>query len=98
MCRFRLEKGTVFVNQNAAGSNQAQVEEIQMRLSTISIVLLVICVLLGIAALYFIYKQYKKCHKNWISHQIIQNNLRRSFTRARDNREEEREVRISASQ
>lgn len=84
MCRSSVEKETVFVNQNAAGSNQAQVEEIRMHLSTISIVLLVICVLLAIPALYFIYKQYKKCHKNWISDEITQNNLRRSFTRARD--------------
>lgn len=94
MCRSNVEKETFFLNQNAAGSNSAHVEEMKLHLSTISIVLLIICTILGLGALYFFYKQYKKCHHSWIRTQILQNNLRRSFSRPRGIPGDEQEVNI----
>lgn len=82
MCRSTVEKEDVFITQNALGSNAASVQELKYHLSAISIVLIVICTILGFGVIYVVYKLYKRCHMAWIREETMVQNLRRSFRRS----------------
>lgn len=86
MCNSKIEKDEVFINQNAAGGakNEATMTEMKYHLSTISIIMIIICALLAIGGIYTpLYRLYKKCHENWSRNMIVHYNLRRSFNRGR---------------
>lgn len=80
MCRSNVEKDEVFINQSASGggSNTARSDH---HLSNISIVLYLICTLIGIAGLYALYRLYRGCHHEWIRNEFTSQNLMRSFRR-----------------
>ncbi|KOB73890.1 Uncharacterized protein OBRU01_10042 [Operophtera brumata] len=82
MCRSNIEKETVFLNQNAAGSNNGQLEEIKNHLSMMTIMMVVVCSLLLVAAVFILYKLYKKCHQRW-AQQEFQRPNRGSISRRR---------------
>lgn len=80
MCQSKVEKEEVIFNQNGA-ENKASVDQLKYHLSSMSIILIIICSLLAIGGVYFILKLYRRCHKNWTTDMIVQYTLRRSFNR-----------------
>lgn len=92
MCRSNIEKETVFLNQNSVGANKADFHELKEHISVVYVVLIILCVLMGLGAVYLLYQQYKKCHHSWINEAMAQNYFRRSSSRSRANREDERDA------
>lgn len=76
-------KEETLVMQNAAGgSNNAHLEEVKFHISTITILLTVVVLVLGIGVLYFILRMYRRCHVRWINQEIYRSAIfRRSSSR-----------------
>lgn len=82
MGKTQSKEETVIV-QNAAGSNEAGIEQFRFHLTTTNVLLSIIVLLICLGFLFCVYRVYKRCHTKWITSEISRNNLRRSIFRQR---------------
>lgn len=83
MCNSKVEKEEVFINQNAAGNNQADIKDIGWHLGELNIVTYVILAITLIVVAFFAFRLYRSCHREWIREEFrlqamtqIRNSLR----------------------
>lgn len=70
MCNSRIAKEEVFINQNAAGNNDAMLKDIGGHLSNVSIITYALLAIMLIFLGYFVLRYYKSCHRRWIQEEI----------------------------
>lgn len=77
-------KEEIVIAQNASGgNNSAHAEQLNYHLTTVNILLIIIVVFIALVVFYYIYRQYKKCHVQWIGREFEERATRRSFLRGR---------------
>lgn len=79
MGKQQSKEQEVIIAQNGAG-NSASADQLVQHASTITYVLIAICVILTVGGAIWLLRYYKKCHTKWIDRGINAYELRRSMS------------------
>lgn len=78
----KIEEKEVIISQNTgAGNNNASENETESHMRTNNILLTTLITLVGVIALYLLYKKYKECHRNWTQREMRAEFVRRIQSR-----------------
>ncbi|KAH9643789.1 hypothetical protein HF086_002287 [Spodoptera exigua] len=73
----QTKEETVVVQNAAGGTNNTQLEEVRFHISTITILMSIITLVLGLGVLYFLLRMYRRCHVRWINQELYRSALSR---------------------
>lgn len=73
----QTKEETVVVQNAAGGTNNTHLEEVRFHISTITILMSIIALVLGLGVLYFLLRMYRRCHVRWINQELYRSALSR---------------------